>query len=310
MIPENQVIQTETENIQPEFPQNKRSYMSVLLMLFLLIALTFLSLFLYISNENLNKEISLSTFDECAEFEGSTIQESYPAVCITKNGLRFLQQTGNEELFSPPPADNSLPEGWREYKNEELGFIIILPETTSEPKLNNLENMQKLVFENLLTIERGRFYKPNDTTPLSFSQFIEENRPPAKTIINYTLGEIQGRQFTFTRSATKTEYLIAVPAPNAKGVLFTLTYFSDTQSQETIYKILKSFMFTSATERTPKQACFDYNGKWLADYNECEGMEKSVCEEKGGIFEECASPCRHEPEKTVCIQTCVTVCKF
>lgn len=36
-------------------------------------------------------------FQECAKLKSSTIQESYPAVCVTKDGQRFIQPLSEQE---------------------------------------------------------------------------------------------------------------------------------------------------------------------------------------------------------------------
>lgn len=59
-----------------------------------------------------------------------------------------------------------------------------------------------------------------------------------------------------------------------------------------------------------QQACERGGGKWLAAYQECEGINKATCETAGGTFKECASPCRNEPGDKVCIQVCVAVCSL
>ena len=70
---------------------------------------------------------------------------------------------------------------------------------------------------------------------------------------------------------------------------------------------------TTATNPAPdraRKACIDAEGKWLQEYNECEGLNQKSCEELGGSFEECASACRHDPKAELCIAVCVNVCKF
>ncbi|MFW6014268.1 MAG: hypothetical protein ACOCQG_03775 [Candidatus Nanoarchaeia archaeon] len=53
-----------------------------------------------------------------------------------------------------------------------------------------------------------------------------------------------------------------------------------------------------------------YEGKWLSEYNECEGINESVCLELEGSFDDCASACRHDPDSEVCTDVCVPVCSF
>jgi hypothetical protein len=56
--------------------------------------------------------------------------------------------------------------------------------------------------------------------------------------------------------------------------------------------------------------CAEKNGKWLAEYSECEGGDAVWCKTYGGNFNECASACRHDPNAQICTMQCVQVCSF
>ncbi|MCX6740308.1 MAG: hypothetical protein NTZ49_03710 [Candidatus Parcubacteria bacterium] len=56
--------------------------------------------------------------------------------------------------------------------------------------------------------------------------------------------------------------------------------------------------------------CQKNNGTWLAEYKECEYISRQVCEQLGGVFSECESACRHDPQAQMCTLQCVSVCKF
>ncbi len=57
-------------------------------------------------------------------------------------------------------------------------------------------------------------------------------------------------------------------------------------------------------------ACLSFDGNWISDTQECEGMSKDQCEKLGGAFNECASACRNDPDAEICTLQCVLVCKF
>jgi len=57
-------------------------------------------------------------------------------------------------------------------------------------------------------------------------------------------------------------------------------------------------------------ACLEHQGKWLAEYNECESGDREWCSEAGGEFQECASACRHDEGAVICTLQCIQVCKF
>lgn len=50
----------------------------------------------------------ITNFDDCAKERGSVIQESYPAVCVTRDGRRFNQ--GDQQVPPLPPTPTSSPD--------------------------------------------------------------------------------------------------------------------------------------------------------------------------------------------------------
>jgi hypothetical protein len=56
--------------------------------------------------------------------------------------------------------------------------------------------------------------------------------------------------------------------------------------------------------------CMQHGGRWLWQYNECEGITQAKCNEIGGKFYSCTSACRHATEPGPCIMVCVQVCDF
>lgn len=56
--------------------------------------------------------------------------------------------------------------------------------------------------------------------------------------------------------------------------------------------------------------CQKNSGTWLAQYRECEYISKDWCDRFGGMFNECESACRHNPQAEVCTLQCVPVCEL
>jgi membrane-bound inhibitor of C-type lysozyme len=59
--------------------------------------------------------------------------------------------------------------------------------------------------------------------------------------------------------------------------------------------------------------CKDNGGIWYSSEKICEinsFSTESVCVAKGGIFNPCASACRHDPKAEVCTMQCVLTCSF
>lgn len=49
-----------------------------------------------------NNGTSSTSYEECIKEKGSVIQESYPAACITRRGIRFVQPI--DEVMPPEPT--------------------------------------------------------------------------------------------------------------------------------------------------------------------------------------------------------------
>lgn len=58
------------------------------------------------------------------------------------------------------------------------------------------------------------------------------------------------------------------------------------------------------------QACIREGGTWDPQYEECVGVRPAQCQTIGGVYNECASACRHNPEAEVCTLQCVQVCQM
>jgi hypothetical protein len=80
-----------------------------------------------------------TSYDECIKLKDSILQESYPAVCVTKSGDRFTQPLTpqQQEGLKPPPNNSSIYPGWLTYSNKENEISMQYP-----PEWRVLENRQ------------------------------------------------------------------------------------------------------------------------------------------------------------------------
>jgi len=68
-----------------------------------------------------------------------------------------------------------------------------------------------------------------------------------------------------------------------------------------------------ATDNLPRDLCGSYQGKWIAEYKECILLEIPLqCSLLGGVYNECASACRNDPDfpNVICSDNCVEVCSI
>jgi hypothetical protein len=108
--------QNETQNnsqsnqtqIVAEIPQESQSISQKSIILFpttvLLILISIFTGYLLYQNMELKKALKINSFEDCAK-ESGIIQESYPRVCITKDGRRFTEVVKE----NPPEEINNEP---------------------------------------------------------------------------------------------------------------------------------------------------------------------------------------------------------
>jgi hypothetical protein len=56
-------------------------------------------------------------------------------------------------------------------------------------------------------------------------------------------------------------------------------------------------------------SCRFFGGNWLEEFNECEYISKSWCDNVNGEFNECGSACRNDADAEICTLQCVPFCK-
>ncbi len=61
---------------------------------------------------------------------------------------------------------------------------------------------------------------------------------------------------------------------------------------------------------TVESYCVENDGEWLEEFNECIFISEQVCTAGGGVFSECESACRNDPDAEICTMQCVQVCDF
>ncbi len=99
---------------------------------------------------------------------------------------------------------------------------------------------------------------------------------------------------------------------SSSGKLFTKNLTPEELQNSTPTKVVEQ---KPKTSKEIESFCTQNGGKFLYELNErnkymeCENISELACQQAGGIFEECASACRHTGGD-MCIQVCVPVCRF
>jgi hypothetical protein len=82
------------------------NFTSLVVTLFLFLAL--FAIAFIIASSAVNKPVPPTTYGECVKSKDSVIRESYPAVCVAKDGTEFIQPLSEEErkVLENPPQEN------------------------------------------------------------------------------------------------------------------------------------------------------------------------------------------------------------
>lgn len=218
------------------------------------------------------------------------------------------------------------PKSWKTYTNSFYGYSIRYPENWSISQLNN--DGLNLRFEGPKTGKPtlDNFAQINisvqkNTVPLpelvkkDFKRMRENEGQP----VNYDeikMINIKGGAQGYSFSCPFLVHQDCIYIPLKSGYINILTSYSDDENKgygKTINEILSTFTFTELVN-SRKLGCAQYGGEWLEEYNECESTTldnyKNVCQENGGTFYQCLSPCRHNPKTQNCIEVCMEVCKY
>ena len=195
---------------------------------------------------------------------------------------------------SPTPTATTDPTAnWKTYTNDAYKFSFKYPgDLNIENNQVDTSNYIQLIFNKSLTdsftIEASTKY------PVNQPKYLLDTQPiGTKNINGYDWG-----LFKLPNNSSGTQIEI-------NSVLYSIIY--PTENEAGIDQILSTFKFLDLA-----LFCQEAEGKWLEKYNECEGvsLDKQFCKENGGIFSECESPCRHDPQSTICLEVCMRVCKF
>ena len=146
---QNQEVKLETEKVETpnqqtppviaEVPEESVAIPQKSVVLFptvilLIIVSVFAGSLLY-QNKQLKDQLKINSFEDCAKAKNSLIQESYPPVCVTKDGRRFTQNVMPEETKTPVPI--IVPENSSENEEENVSTQTSSLKQTPQNKETN-----------------------------------------------------------------------------------------------------------------------------------------------------------------------------
>lgn len=192
-----------------------------------------------------NPPLSPATYTECLKAPGSNKKND---MCITKSGEEFAKPPKNtEDISAVSPTTSPITE-WKDYSytSGDVNFSFKYPSNWPEVTIQEVNGRTKIEFPSKITFEYGKYLISGQE--ITYEQFIERNRPPARTVISYTLDGIKGKRFLYQQGNEKPEILIAIPREN--NSIFTINYtLSSTGSsaENQYYQIISGFRFNGST---------------------------------------------------------------
>ena len=216
---------------------------------------------------------------------------------VKKELAILMQPTPSSTLVPSPTPEPKGPVGYVGYNTDGTRFLLDLPENCGEEYGEEKISITCTTENSIITIDPQA------------GGFGIEGYEPAGT----ETGDMVVNGYTWDYKIWIDEDGTAFAAydltDEETGDYYLIHVEYDPYSQEAkefFEDILSTFRFLKENEAL----CLKNDGTWVNEYGECEYIPESVCTNSGGVYNECESACRHEPEKTVCTKQCVTVCEF
>lgn len=226
----------------------------------LIILLTVFAVGLGIFKFNL-KPYQLNSFDECVGLRGSKIQKSYPAVCVTTDGQRFIQSidSANSPDPTPTPPDvhisptliNQLT-GWQIFSYES--FMIETP-----PNWTATQQNSNYTFS-YTSISDGRKEKPDSyriqinvvDTNQDLDQYVGEQEKIGKKIggsdFQWLSSPATLNDQPASRITTAVPGFLIFSKNPSKNQIIEMVFLNDFSKNNLLAsQILKSFRFISSS---------------------------------------------------------------
>lgn len=274
----------------------KNNNLLLLSSLTLLIVLTFVSNQFFVKrNKSSNDKVACTEEAKLCP-DGSSVSRTGPKCEFTEcpnksdtyNKWKTYTDPDNTFTFQYPPEFTSEehPSGVTILKEKTHVITVVYYPGTLEEYLKNIPCVGK----NSTKEDEQKLY----TTCLN--TFID-NEEPTNTAGNKGLKTIW--------QPYKTPYVIILF--ENKPFVYEIKYNNNDYSGSSIEKILSTLKVNNTAD---KFNCESFEGRWLANYKECLDISEDKCTTIGGKFDNCASPCRHNPKADQCITMCVEICSI
>lgn len=185
-------------------------------------------------------------------------------------------------------------------KYSDLLYISVRPTTMKEDSFWLLRVLNDMDINEVIqdTVKENPWYPETKKEIVSIEDTSFVNLPAKKFNHKETIKDQVTDQIVKTYNFSeilleKDDYVFILPATSKNN-------------DPTLNQILSTFQFLDQNA----SSCKSNGGVWNEQYKECGGVKKEVCEKIGGVFINCASPCRHDPNANLCIQMCEEVCSF
>jgi len=224
-----------------EKPKSKNNFLMVVATILLIMAVGAIGYFVY--KNLIAKSPAIASYEDCTKAKGSVIQESFPPVCVTKNGQRFVQ-----EVSPTPTPTPDITANWKVFTASS--FSIKYPSDWAEPTTQLLSGDTRHVFQpnNLtITVGSGGIYSQTLGKKESYDEIVtneNKNAPNTKDII---VSRIPAKEYINTIGASTIEPEVVLNGPNNNVYIISMPFPTGTDPA-LFDQILSTFKFLDESQ--------------------------------------------------------------
>lgn len=245
------------------------------------------------------------SFEECVA-AGNAVMESYPRQCRA-GGETFVEQINNsQKLIGGDRDEHYCLVGAGYSYDKDVGAC------TRSWEFDTAQKEAAAIAVKSIQLNDWTVTAVNATNTCDSCYTVVMQRDTLRntvTIINGNVSTATGGEWPCTREYRPVCGAIQVQCIRAPCPPINTTFSNLCEAQAAGAFNIHSNACT-AEEVNPESACLTFDGTWIQESQECEGMPQEMCVQLGGTFNECASACRNDPDAEICTMQCVQVCSF
>jgi hypothetical protein len=286
----------------------------------LFIAFTFPFVFAFSYQNRVLNKIRLDniySFDECAMLKDSLILESYPEVCITKDGKRFVRKISKGFGFADLNDIENI-NSWIEYKKQEFAFTIKYHPETQPKEFIGSDDVGQFTYIFLVDFSSGEQNPLNstfgynlavkrmdlDNTKLELVGHVTDKIDSEEQV------EINGNEWVLLNYLLYVTN-VEVPVTSAFTQKGDISY-QITATSSNIIQILSAFKFVDDQTlgiSDDNLSCTDKYSELLEEITHCNLFKTKDCQAIVSEYFECFNNCVKNTSSENCKRVCKPFCE-